>query len=312
MLSTSLSLSAAASCLPLPTIPKFPLPTSTTFSRFSLHLPRCSLCIATEPSPSKEEEERRVKPSLAEVSRTIMELASVGTLSTTVDDGWPLGIGARFVVDAQGLPALCLNDSERFFQACGNSSFHVGFEQSGLRTPQCTILGSLNKTEDESLLKRLCTKWERNFGEEVDKDFLYVISVERVLLVENFNEGGLWVNSLEYINAEPDPLRNFAAKIVNEMNSVHSEEVRRLCNIYVDTEFQVRDTKMIWVDRLGFDLYVYSGDSVFAVRIPFPSEVTDEKGVKSSFNSMSHLAWEIEKNYTALDFEKVKTLKKIR
>ena len=69
---------------------------------------------------------------------------------------------------------------------------------------------------------------------------------------------------------------------------------------------------MIWVDRLGFDLHVYAGDSVFAVRIPFPSEVTDDKGVKSSFNSMSHLAWEIEKNYIALDFEKVKTLKKIR
>ncbi|KAJ0989483.1 hypothetical protein J5N97_007839 [Dioscorea zingiberensis] len=309
MASTSLSLSAT-SLLPLPKIPKFPLPNSTAFPRIFLQLPKCSLSLTAEPSPLVEERQVRLSP--AEVSRTIMELSSVGTLSTTVEDGWPLGIGARFVVDAQGLPALCLNKSERFFQACGRSSFHVGFEQSGLRTPQCTILGSLNKADDESLVKRLCTKWERKYGEQVDKDHWHVISVERVLQVENFNEDGVWVNNLDYANAEPDPLRNCAEKIVEEMNSVHAEEVYRLCNIYVDTEFQVTDTKMIWVDRLGFDLYIYSSNSVFAVRIPFPREVTDEKGVKSSFNSMSHLAWEIEKNYITLDFEKVKHLKKIR
>ncbi|RVW14599.1 Glutamyl-tRNA reductase-binding protein, chloroplastic [Vitis vinifera] len=47
------------------------------------------------------------------------------------------------------------------------------------------------------------------------------------------------------------------------------------------------------------------------VRIPFPREVTDEKGAKSSFNSMSQLAWEVEKNYNAPDFKKVKQLKQI-
>jgi hypothetical protein len=69
---------------------------------------------------------------------------------------------------------------------------------------------------------------------------------------------------------------------------------------------------MIWVDRLGFDLYIYSENGVFAVRIPFPREVADEKGVKSSFNSMSHLAWEIEKNYAVPDFERVTSFRKIR
>jgi len=77
-------------------------------------------------------------------------------------------------------------------------------------------------------------------------------------------------------------------------------------------QLQVTDTKITWIDHLGFDLYMYSDRGVFAARVPFPREVTDEKGVKSSFNSMSHLAWEIEKSFVIPDFEKVKCLKKIR
>jgi hypothetical protein len=50
----------------------------------------------------------RVRPSAAEVARTVVELAPSGTLSVVGPDGWPLGIGARFVADAVGAPALCL------------------------------------------------------------------------------------------------------------------------------------------------------------------------------------------------------------
>ncbi|PPS19221.1 hypothetical protein GOBAR_AA01336 [Gossypium barbadense] len=37
-----------------------------------------------------------------------MELSSIGTLSTLAQDGWPLGVGVRFAVDAEGTPVLCL------------------------------------------------------------------------------------------------------------------------------------------------------------------------------------------------------------
>lgn len=173
-------------------------------------------------------------------------------------------------------------------------------------------MGSLKKPDNELILRKLCAKWEKKFGEEVNSKLVYVISVDKVLQIEDFKEEGIWVSSSEYLNAEPDPLRNFAEKIVDEMNSQHVEDVQRLCKVYVDPEFQVRDTRIIWVDRLGFDLYMYSDNGVVAARIPFPREVTDEKGVKSSFNSMSHLAWEIERSYVLPDFEKVKSLKKIR
>lgn len=123
---------------------------------------------------------------------------------------------------------------------------------------------------------------------------------------------GVWVTSSDYKKANPDPLRDFAEKIVCEINANNMEDVHRFCNVFVDLDFPVTDAKVIWVDRLGFDMRLFSPQKgIYEVRIPFPREVTDEKGAKSSFNCMSQLAWEVEKNYQAPDFKKVKQLKQV-
>ena len=80
-----------------------------------------------------------------------------------------------------------------------------------------------------------------------------------------------------------------------------------------DFSLKVLEAKMIWVDRLGFDMRLCSTQKgIFEVRIPFPREVTDEKGAKSTFNCMSQLAWEVERNFHPPDFQKVKQLKHIK
>eukprot|EP00262_Sarcandra_glabra_P008957 TRINITY_DN22903_c0_g1_i1.p1 TRINITY_DN22903_c0_g1~~TRINITY_DN22903_c0_g1_i1.p1 ORF type:complete len:332 (-),score=56.54 TRINITY_DN22903_c0_g1_i1:148-1143(-) len=270
---------------------------------------KCSVSVADSTTTLTTKQEIQTKPSPAEVCRTIMELSSVGTLSTLTQEGWPLGVGVRFAVDALGTPVLCLN---RKISLDARASLHVQLEQCGSRTPQCTLQGCLNRPEDILLLKRLQSLWAKRFGEEVDEGLIYVVSVDHVLQMQDFEEDGVWVTSSEYIKADPDPLRNCAEMIVDEMNSKHMEDVHRFCNIYVNLGFQVVEAKMVWVDRLGFDLHLHSEESVFEVRIPFPREVTDDKGVKSSFNCMSQLAWEVEKNYTVPEFEKVKSMKKIR
>ncbi|KAJ8553180.1 hypothetical protein K7X08_023858 [Anisodus acutangulus] len=210
--------------------------------------------------------------------------------STPTQDGWPLGIGVRFAVDPNGTPILFLNDSTLKFALHCKSSFLVQLEQYGLRTPQCTIQGTLEKPEDTTALKKLHSVWEKRFG----------------------HEAGIWVMSSDYKSANPDPLRDFAERMIDEINTSNKEDILRFCNIYVDLYFQVCDAKMLWVDRLGFDVRFRSPlNDVFEARIPFPREVTDEKGAKSSINCMSQLAWEVEKNFHAAEFEKVKQLKKI-
>ncbi|EOA31055.1 hypothetical protein CARUB_v10014206mg [Capsella rubella] len=248
------------------------------------------------------------KPFPAEVSRSIMELSSVGTLSTLTHDGWPLGVGVRFAVDQDGTPVLCLN---RTFSPDKRSALHVQLEQCGLRTPQCTIQGSISRPGDDLVLKRLSATWRKKFGEEVEEDSLYVVAVDRVLQMEDFMEDGIWVASSDYKSASPDPLRDVAEDIVNQINTNNMEDIFRFCNVYVDLDFVVSETKMIWMDRLGFDLRVWSPRGIYDVRIPFPMEVTDEKGAKSSFNGMSQLAWEVEKSYCPAEFNKVKLLKQV-
>ncbi|KAJ4838796.1 hypothetical protein Tsubulata_021615 [Turnera subulata] len=291
--------------------PQFAPPKQNPFRRISL---KCSLSAVSDPATTATATTTRVvssknKPFPAEVARTIMELSSVGTLSTLTHEGWPVSVGVRFAVDDDGTPVLCLSDSSRQFSVDTRSSLHV---QSGMRTPQLTIQGNLDKPEDGKVLKWLHSTWKKRFGEEVDENLIYVVSVERVLQMEDFMEAGAWISSSDYKQASPDPLRDFAEAFVSEINAKNMEDVYRFSNIFVDTDFQVSEAKMIWVDRLGFDMRLSCPQKgVFDVRIPFPREVTDEKGAKSSFNGMSQLAWEVEKNYVAPDFEKAKELKQI-
>ncbi|RVW14613.1 Glutamyl-tRNA reductase-binding protein, chloroplastic [Vitis vinifera] len=76
------------------------------------------------------------------------------------------------------------------------------------------------------------------FGKEVDENLLHVVSVERVLQMEDFQEVGTWVTSSDYRTANPDPLRDSAEKFVDEINTNNMEDVNRFCNIYVDLDFQ--------------------------------------------------------------------------
>ncbi|KVI05817.1 glutamyl-tRNA reductase-binding protein, chloroplastic isoform X2 [Cynara cardunculus var. scolymus] len=272
---------------------------------------RCSVSVAPQPTHLHPNNTNN-KTSPAEVSRTIMELSSVGSFSTATQDTWPLGVGVRFAVDSQGTPIVCLSASYQHFASQKSSSLNVQLEQCGMRTTQCTIQGSLHRPDDQTALKKLESLWEKRFGEKADNNFINILEVERVLQMDNFMEDGVWVTSSDYRLANADPLRDFAEYLVREINTNNMEDVLRFCNIYVDSDVQVSEAKMVWVDRLGFDIHIYSPQNdVFEVRIPFPREVADEKGAKSSFNGMSQLAWEVERNYSGLEFEKVKQLKKI-
>ncbi|KAL5699345.1 hypothetical protein ACHQM5_030263 [Ranunculus cassubicifolius] len=254
-----------------------------------------------------------LKPSPAEICRTIVELSSSGTLSTVTQEGWPLGTGVNFAVDHQGTPILCINASNKQFLSENKSSLHVKLEQRGSRTTQCMLQGGLTKPEDKTALQKLCVTWNKRFEGEVNEDDLYVLSVERVLQIEDLNGDGVWVTSSEYKSAIPDPLRDSAEILVEDINTNHMEDFERICNIYLNIGFQVAEANLIWVDRLGFDVHVKSPQNeTFEARIPFPREVADEKGVKSSFNCMAQHAWEVDRTYTEPDFEKSNVLKQVR
>lgn len=71
--------------------------------------PKCSVAAAAQ---LEVKSETKTKPFPAEVSRTLMELAKVGTLCTLTEEGLPLGTGVRFAVEPEhGTPLFCFNSS---------------------------------------------------------------------------------------------------------------------------------------------------------------------------------------------------------
>lgn len=120
----SLTIHYAPSLTPSKPITKtqFNPPRPSTCRQFPFRALKCSLSAISAPTHL---ELRSNKPFPAEVSRTIMELASVGTLSTLTREGWPLGIGVRFAVDHEGTPVLCLNAANMEFSLDRRSSLHV-------------------------------------------------------------------------------------------------------------------------------------------------------------------------------------------
>lgn len=88
--------------------------------RFGL---KCSAASVVSEPPQLELSDEDRKPFPAEVTRTTVELSSVGTLSTlNYDDGSPLGFGIRFALDFNEILVLCLNDR---FSADRRCSLHV-------------------------------------------------------------------------------------------------------------------------------------------------------------------------------------------
>lgn len=115
----------------------FPLPPFPPKPKFLQAKPKpsfklCSSLSTVSAPPTKSSH----KPFPAEVSRTIVELSCIGTLSTLAQDGWPLGVGVRFAVDAEGTPVLCLPQPS----PDNRSTLHVQVNFFYIHTSLCKLL----------------------------------------------------------------------------------------------------------------------------------------------------------------------------
>lgn len=50
----------------------------------------------------------------------------------------------------------------------------------------------------------------------------------------------VWMSGDDYSSAVADPLREFAVKIVDDMNQKHWEDVRRFTNVYAGLDVEVQ------------------------------------------------------------------------
>ncbi|GMR23346.1 MAG: HugZ family protein [Acidobacteriota bacterium] len=222
------------------------------------------------------------EPTYAERAKTLLYVSRVGTLSTVsqkVTD-FPFGSVAPYGLDERGCPTFLISTMAMHTQnILGNDRASLlvteaNVAEDPLGAGRVTLVGHVAKTPESALAyvrEEYLARYE-NASYWVDfKDFAFFqMDVIEVYFVGGFGVMG-WVSAGEYLEAEPDPLADTAAGIIDHMNEDHVEAMLLLARGIAGVEAE--DAKMTAVDRLGFHVRLTTADGMRGVRIPFTQEV---------------------------------------
>ena len=224
------------------------------------------------------------EPTYAERAKTLAHLARVGTLSTVSQKvaEFPFGSVAPYGLDERGRPTFLISTMAMHTQnvlANDRASLLVteaGVAEDPLGAGRVTLVGRVGKTPEAALgyvREQYLARYE-NASYWVDfKDFAFFqMDVVDVYFVGGFGVMG-WVSAADYLDAEPDPLVDAAAGIIEHMNEDHVEAMLLLARGIGGVE--AKDAKMTTVDRLGFHVRLTTADGMKGIRIPFTREVRD-------------------------------------
>ena len=186
-----------------------------------------------------------------------------------------------------------------------HTSCYVGDRPAKLLA-RCTLIGEVKQLDEES--SQMASEKHaalHPFGIGVDApqqtDLYFSLQVQQCFYV-----GGMGANSAaelltqdEYVAAQPDPLREHAAFLVEQQNQQRAEDVLRICanacSVRID---EMEHSQLLWIDQLG--LYAFAKlirQDGFVIRVPFLRPVTDERDARSTLTMLAQVAWEQERSY---------------
>jgi putative heme iron utilization protein len=232
---------------------------------------------STGPAPPQLPE-----PSHAERVRTLLSLASTGTLSTLSrkHPGFPFGSLMPFALDAAGQPIFLISNMAMHTQnlrADPRCSLFVGpasADADPLGAARATLIGEAEPVpeDDAALVRERYLARHDNSRYWVDfSDFSFF----RLQPVDLYYVGGFgvmgWVEAGDYKDAAPDPLAEAAPGILAHMNADHVDSMVLLARAFAQIE--ATEATMTSVDRLGFSLRLKTKDGMKGARINFLREV---------------------------------------
>lgn len=222
------------------------------------------------------------EPSHAERIRTLISLASVGTLSTLSrkHPGFPFGSLMPFALDPAGRPLLLISNMAMHTQnlkAEPRCSLFVGQANADgdpLGAARATLIGLAEPIPTSELhsVREIYLARHENSRYWVDfSDFGFF----RLQPIDLYYVGGFgvmgWVEAREYQDAAPDPLAGAAPGILAHMNADHVDSMILLARFHAGVE--ATEATMTSVDRLGFTLRLKTNEGMKGARINFRREV---------------------------------------
>src|SRR5258706_5728133 len=223
------------------------------------------------------------EPSFSERARTLMYLGRLGSLSTLSrkQPGFPFGSVMPYALDERGRPIFLIRTMAMHTQnleADPRASLLVTQpDASGdpLGASRVTVIGNVLTIPEPEVADARKLYLERYANSKYWVDFedfsFYRIDVLDVYYVGGFGVMG-WVLASDYNLAEPDPLADAAAGILEHMNADHKDALILLARMFGGVECQ--EAAMTAVDRLGFHARLKTADGMKGIRIGFLREVS--------------------------------------
>ncbi len=238
------------------------------------------------------------EPDHAERVRTLLALASVGTLSTLSrrQPGFPFGSLMPYALDASGRPLFLISNMAMHTQnvkADPRASLFVsqGADGDPLGAARATVVGPVQPIPAEQLAEAREQYLSRHENSRywVDfKDFSFFrLEPADVYYVGGFGVMG-WVTTEAYRQAAPDPLAGAAAGILAHMNADHVDAMLLLARTHAG--LQATEAAMTSIDRLGFTLRLKTDEGMKGARVNFPQEVRTAAETRMALVNMVQLA----------------------
>ena len=241
------------------------------------------------------------EPSFAERARTLAHVSRIGSLSSISrkQPGYPFGSIMPYALDAHGQPLFLISSMAMHthnLAADPRASLLVtNADASGdaLAASRVTLIGDVRLVAEDQLpdaRSRYLASYE-NAKYWVDfEDFsFYGMTLIDVYYVGGFGVMG-WVSASDYLSAEPDPLADSAAGILEHMNADHADSLILLARKHAGLEAQ--EARMTAVDRLGFNVRLKTAEGMKGARIPFLREVRDPRSTREVLVEMVQKARE--------------------
>jgi heme iron utilization protein len=222
------------------------------------------------------------EPGYAERARTLISLASVGTLCTISRKrpGFPFGSLMPFALDIAGRPIFLISSMAMHTQNLKSDprcSLFVGeasVDGDPLGAARATLIGHAEPVPalDAASVREAYLARHENSRDWVDfSDFSFF----RLQPIDLYYVGGFgvmgWVDPQAYETAAPDPLAAVAPTVLAHMNADHVDSMILLARSHARLE--ASEATMTSIDRLGFSLRLKTADGMKGVRINFPREV---------------------------------------
>jgi len=239
------------------------------------------------------------EPSFAQRARTLVYLGRIGSLSTLSrkQPGFPFGSVMPYGLDDRGRPIFLISTMAMHtqnLQADPRASLLVTQPDPSddpLGSSRVTLMGNVLSIPEPELAeaRKLYLSRYTNSKYWVDfEDFsFHRMDVVDVYYVAGFGVMG-WISASEYNRAQPDPLADSMAEIIQHMNADHQDALVLLARTFAHIESQ--EATMTAVDRLGFHVRLKTQDGMKGVRIAFLREVGNPAETREALVEMTQAA----------------------